>query len=113
MNSTSGRQSDLNDDLRGAARKISSFLVLSLIVLSLSAIGVAQELAATLTGTVTDPSGAVVGGATVLVHNDDTGTDIRSVTTSSTGNFNVTNIPAGHYTVTVNNSGFQTYVAKD
>jgi hypothetical protein len=71
----------------------------------------AQELAGTLTGTVTDSSGAVVMGATVTIHSNATNSDIRSVTTSSTGNFNVTNVPAGAYTVTVAYAGFQTYVA--
>lgn len=71
-----------------------------------------QELAATLTGTVTDASGAVVAGAAILVHSEDKGTDIHSLTTN-TGNFNITNLPAGRYTVTVKNSGFETYVAKD
>jgi hypothetical protein len=89
------------------------FLVVSLLVLGLSVAGLAQELQATLTGTVTDPSGAVVAGATLLVHSQDTGADVRTVTTSSTGNFNITNIPAGRYTVTVRNEGFQTFVAKD
>ncbi len=90
-----------------------SFLAVSVVVLALSALGLTQELAATLTGTVTDPSGAVVAGATVVVHSDDTGADVRSVTTSNAGNFNITNLAAGHYTVTVKNAGFQTYVAKD
>jgi hypothetical protein len=100
--------------LSRAARRISSFFVaLSLIVLILSVAGLAQELASTLTGTVTDPSGAVVAGASVLVHFEDTGADVRTVTTSSTGNFNITNIPAGRYTVTVSAPGFQTFVAKD
>jgi predicted phage tail protein len=87
------------------------FLALSLFVLGLPVAGSSQELAATLTGTVTDASGAVVPGATVLVHNDETNTDIRTATTSSTGGFNITNIPAGRYTVTVRNEGFQTYAA--
>jgi hypothetical protein len=43
------------------------FLALSLFVLVLPVAGSSQELAATLTGTVTDASGAVVPGATVLV----------------------------------------------
>jgi hypothetical protein len=79
----------------------------------LSAAGLGQELAATLTGTVSDSSGAVIADATVLVHSQETGADIRSVTTSDTGSFNITNLPAGRYTVTVRNSGFQTLVAKD
>src|SRR5215472_6137247 len=94
-------------------RKLLFFPVLALIVVSLSAIGVAQELQATLTGTVTDPSGAVVAGATVLVHSQDTGADIRTVTTTESGSYNITNLPAGRYTVTVNTAGFQTFVAKD
>jgi len=101
-------------DLSGIARRICFlFLAFSLIVLSLSAMSAAQELAATLTGTVSDPSGAVVSGAAILVHNDESGADVRSVITSDSGNFNITNLPAGRYTVTVSNAGFQTYVAKD
>jgi len=79
----------------------------------LTAAGLGQELAATLTGTVTDPSGAVVAGANIVVHSQETGLDVRSVTTSDTGSFNITNLPAGRYTVTVKISGFQTYVAND
>jgi hypothetical protein len=108
------KQSECIENLRRAARTLSSFfLMLSLIILSLSAASLAQELAATLTGTVTDASGAVVSGATVVVHSNETGADVRSVTTTSSGGFNITNLPAGRYTVTVNNAGFQTSVAKD
>jgi len=81
--------------------------------MSLSALGAAQELEATLTGTVTDPTGAVIPGATVVVHNQDSGVDVRTVTTSSTGSFNITNLPAGHYTITVRQEGFQAFVARD
>lgn len=101
-------------DLKATLRRAPSFFVIfAVTVLSLSVAAGAQELAGTLTGTVTDPSGAVVAGATVLVHSQDTGADVRTVTTSSTGSFNITNIPAGRYTVTVNNAGFQTFVARD
>ena len=99
------------ENLRRAA--VSSLVILSLLIIGLSAASPAQELAATLTGTVTDASGAVVSGATVVVHSTETGADVRNVTTSSSGSFNITNLPAGRYTVTVNNAGFQTYVAKD
>jgi len=83
------------------------------VLLSASIPAAGQELAATLTGTVTDPSGAVVPSATVVVHNQDTGIDVRTATTSSTGSFNITNIPAGRYTVTVRQEGFQAFVARD
>lgn len=95
------------------ARRLFSFLVVSFMILSLSVLGTAQEVAATLTGTVTDPSGALVAGAAVIVHSNDSGTDVRSVVTGSSGGFNVTNLPAGTYTITVSNAGFQTFVASN
>jgi hypothetical protein len=97
----------------GIMRKNAFFLAGCVVILLLSALGLGQELAATLTGTVTDASGAVVAGATVVVHSEETGADIRSVTTTDSGSFNITNIPAGRYTVMVKSSGFQTFVAKD
>jgi hypothetical protein len=108
-----GRRMDSTGDDRRFLRGHSSILAACVVILSLSVAALGQELAATLTGTVTDPSGAVVAGATVVVHSEETGTDIRSVTTSATGSFNITNLPAGRYTVTLTNSGFQTFVAKD
>jgi Carboxypeptidase regulatory-like domain/TonB-dependent Receptor Plug Domain len=96
----------------GVARTVSSFcLALLSVVLSLSVAGLAQQLTATLTGNVTDPSGAVVPNAKIVVHSEETGADVRTVTATSTGDFNITNIPAGRYTVTVKSEGFQTFVA--
>jgi Carboxypeptidase regulatory-like domain/TonB-dependent Receptor Plug Domain len=109
-----GRRRELKTgDELGVAQKLASFVVICVVVLGLSTAGLAQELAATLTGTVTDPSGALVSGATVVVHSNETGIDERTVTTTNTGNFNITNLPAGRYTVTVRNGGFQTYVANE
>ncbi len=71
----------------------------------------AQELAATLTGTVSDPSGAVVAGATVVIHSNDTNTDVRTVKTDSGGHYSVTNLSPGNYTVTVKQNGFRTFSA--
>jgi hypothetical protein len=108
------KQSTSAENIMRALRRSSSIIVLfSFLVLILSTIAVGQELEATLTGTVTDPSGAVVAGATVVVHSQDTGIDVRTGTTSTTGSFNITNIPAGHYTVTVRQEGFQAFVARD
>lgn len=110
---TYGRRRDSTEkDDRGFVRKHSLYLTLC-IVLSLSAAGVGQELAATLTGTVSDSSGAVVPRAAIVVHSEDTGADVRSVTTNDTGSFNITNLPAGRYTVTVTDTGFQRFVAKE
>jgi hypothetical protein len=97
----------------GTVQKLASLLAVCVVFLGLSTAGLAQELAATLTGTVTDPSGALVAGATVVVHSNETGIDVRTVATTNTGNFNITNLPAGRYTVTVKNAGFQTFVANE
>src|ERR1039458_9093249 len=46
----------------------------------------AQVVSGTISGTVTDPSGAVIANAKVVVHNDDTGVQ-RTLTTSGIGTF--------------------------
>jgi hypothetical protein len=110
---TCGKRKDSTKDHRRVVRNYSSCLAVCVVILSLSAAGLGQELTATLTGTVADSSGAVVAGATVVVHSEETGADIRSMITSDTGSFNITNLPAGRYTVRVKNSGFQSFVAND
>ena len=63
---------------------------------------------ATLSGTVTDPSGAVVPGARVTVHALGTGVD-RVVTSDSAGNYTVPSLQPGNYSVSVLSSGFANY----
>jgi hypothetical protein len=63
---------------------------------------------ATLTGTVSDPGGNVVPGATVVVENEFTRYR-AAVTTQDDGSFVVTNIPYHSYDISVAVSGFQTY----
>ncbi|MGH9325491.1 MAG: carboxypeptidase regulatory-like domain-containing protein [Terriglobia bacterium] len=70
--------------------------------------GVAQTTFGSITGTVTDPSGAVVPNAKVTVTNQGTGV-ARHVTTGATGAFNVANLDVGTYQVAVTASGFQTF----
>ncbi len=93
-------------------QRLSSFGLILIMFLSLSTLVLAQELGATLSGTVTDPTGAVVPNASVLIHNNDTKAD-RSLTTGSNGSFAATNLQAGRYNVTVKSSGFQTYLAEN
>ena len=59
-------------------------------------------------GTVKDPSGAVVVGATVEITNPVTGFE-RQATTGSDGSFRIENIPFNPYHVTVNAAGFAVY----
>ncbi|MDE1175712.1 MAG: carboxypeptidase-like regulatory domain-containing protein [Edaphobacter sp.] len=60
-----------------------------------------------LTGTVTDPSGAVIAKANITVVNLETGVK-RATSTSSQGLFNVPLLDPGLYTVTVSAHGFDT-----
>jgi outer membrane receptor protein involved in Fe transport len=69
----------------------------------------AQEGGATLSGTVTDPSGAVVPGASVSVKNTATSVT-RNVATDSAGFYSVPNLLPGKYDVTGSGTGFSTLV---
>ncbi len=59
-----------------------------------------------ITGTVTDPNGAAVPGATITVTSLATG-ETRSVTTSSDGNYVFANLAIGMYNLKVTQSGFK------
>ena len=65
----------------------------------------AQDLAS-LSGTVTDPTGAVVADAAVDVKNADTGA-VRHVASNESGEFHAFALPVGNYEVDVQKSGFQ------
>jgi len=60
-----------------------------------------------LTGTVTDPSGAVISGATVTATNVGTGQS-RTTTTDSSGSYKFSLLPPGNYSVKFSASGFKT-----
>ncbi len=73
-------------------------------VLSTSAL-VAQTVTGSVTGSVTDASGAVVAGATVTAHDLDTGVD-SPVTTNASGAYRIQFLPIGHYQVSIEANGF-------
>src|SRR5246127_5283212 len=62
----------------------------------------------TINGVVKDPSGAVVTGATVSIHNPVSGYD-RTITTDNTGSFTFSNIPLNPYHLSIAAAGFGTY----
>lgn len=83
-----------------------------LITLLLSGALYAQGPVGTLNGTVTDPAGAVVPGATVIATHNDTGVEAKTTSTSS-GTYTLPYLPAGTYTIRVNAPGFQTSTAEN
>lgn len=72
-------------------------------LLCFSALG--QGTTATLSGTVTDESGAVIPGANITVKNVATGIE-RQAETNENGSFIVPLLPPSEYTVAVNRDGF-------
>lgn len=90
----------------------SSSLIL-LVVLALSPITASAQLpTATLSGIVTDPGGALLPNATVIVTSKATGA-ARTVTTSAEGTYLFANLSPGLYDVRVEASGFATREHKD
>jgi hypothetical protein len=64
-----------------------------------------------ISGTITDPTGAVVPNASVVAENAATGLH-QTATTSGNGTFRIPLLPPGDYTVTVTATGFQTVQTK-
>jgi hypothetical protein len=87
--------------------------VLSLLLICWSAMLHSQELEATLNGTVTDNSGAVIPFATVSIALVGINGTPRTVETDERGSFTATNLAAGNYTVTISAKGFESYKAQN
>jgi hypothetical protein len=81
-----------------------SFVLLTFFAAAILPRASAQDLAS-ISGTVTDPSGAVVSGAAVEVENTDTGA-VRNAITDDAGQFRVPSLPVGTYAVHVRKEGF-------
>src|SRR5712692_6606152 len=92
-------------------RRFHVFGLLLCLIISWVRLG-AQTTTGSIVGTVTDPSGAVIGGATVTITNVDTGIAVKTAT-DSTGNYVVTPLSIGRYSVTVEASGFKKSVRTD
>ncbi len=81
-------------------------VVISLLFAGISAFG--QGATGTITGIVTDSTGAVVPGAPIEVRNAATG-QVYTGASSGTGNFSIVQLPTGDYTLTVRGQGFKTF----
>src|SRR5689334_5969031 len=69
----------------------------------------AQTDRGTITGTIADPTGAVVANASIEAKNVATD-QVYSATSTQTGNYTLPQLPAGSYELTVNVQGFKKYV---
>jgi len=84
---------------------------LCLFVLFCSLAAFAQTVTGTISGTVSDPSGAGVTGATVSLTNIATNI-VKTVTTDSAGNYTAPLLPIGKYNVSAEAKGFKKFVSQ-
>jgi hypothetical protein len=85
------------------------FAIVSLFLITPSVTG--QHIRGALDGRVVDPVGAVVQNAKVTARHVSTNAEANT-TTNDNGSFNLQNLEAGEYTITVEKTGFRTFVAK-
>ena len=86
-----------------------SAIAISALLLLCASSGEAQFTNANLGGTVSDPSGAPLVGATVRAQNTDTGLQKNTVTDGA-GTYSFVALPVGSYQITVEKEGFTKYV---
>src|SRR5580658_1143240 len=82
--------------------------VLACVVLSCLRLS-AQQITGNIRGTIVDPSGALIQGATVTAWQAETGLSRETVTDHS-GSYVLLELPIGHYRLQVEAKGFQKYL---
>ncbi len=75
-------------------------------VFAVTGLAFAQSDTGTITGTVTDPKGLAMSGVNILIHNADTGADMKPIVTTETGIYVLTLLPPGNYDITASQTGF-------
>ena len=93
-------------------KDLRTICILCVLLLVTAGFGYSQAVNATLLGTVTDSSGAVVPNAKVTVTEVNTGVN-RSGQTNESGNYTFPDLAPGQYMVTVESSGFKKETRKD
>jgi Carboxypeptidase regulatory-like domain/TonB-dependent Receptor Plug Domain len=91
---------------------VATLMAAAALAMSVSVANAQGGVTSTLSGTVTDASGALIPGASVIVKRADTGITSEAVTNAE-GQFTVPQLSAGKYTVTVSLSGFKTATVND
>src|SRR6266516_3679788 len=98
--------------MEGAMRKFTSLVRLALGICTFIAMAFGQESRATISGTITDPQGALVPGAKIAVKNLATNV-VSTVESNERGFYTVPPVNPGEYSVTVSATGFKTTVQKN
>src|ERR1700678_4801423 len=93
--------------MRKSIRSVKTLLFVMVLLTGLNVAG--QQITATIRGTVSDPSGAIVRAAKVTAKQIETGLT-RVVITDRQGEYVLVELPIGHYQLEVQAKGFRTYV---
>ncbi len=94
--------------MSGLQRSLLVLMVCLCVFLLPGVVGAQTGNSSSITGTVVDPSGAVVANATVSIHNPVSGFE-QSATTDASGNFSFQNVPFNPYHLSVTATGFAPY----
>ena len=78
------------------------------LLLAFSSVVLSAAVTGSISGTVTDATGATVAGVTVEAKNEATGI-VQTIKNNSAGFYNFPVLPVGHYTVSFRKEGFQAY----
>ena len=98
--------------MKSFARVAAGLMVGALVFFMFSVLAFGQAQTGTLRGTVTDPNGGVVAGATVTAKNAATGANTPT-TTNGEGSYVIPNLLPGKYSVTVEQTGFSKKAVTD
>ena len=83
-------------------------LCVGLLFIGCTSVGFSQVNRSSLSGLVSDPSGAAIPDAQVMAIETETQLKFQTVT-NSTGNYTILDLPLGEYTISVDHPGFQSF----
>jgi Carboxypeptidase regulatory-like domain len=86
------------------------FTFVVILLFCCASIGLAQEITGAINGTVKDPNGGAVSGATVTIIDSAKKLVVRTVSTDDQGNFTATELHVGKYDVSVEEPNFKKHI---
>ncbi|HEV2575814.1 MAG TPA: TonB-dependent receptor [Acidobacteriaceae bacterium] len=89
-------------------RRMGAALCAAFMATAMVAANAQDTTSGSISGTVTDSTGAAIRGATVKLINTDRGSTLATETTNSSGFYTATHLPLGTYTVEITDQGFKT-----
>src|SRR5438128_11972997 len=96
--------------MRNYLQLASRMMVLAFVFCAGLSVTFAQEITGSIAGTVKDPNGAAVKGATVTITNSDKKDVVRTVVTNDEGEFSVPLLPVAYYDITVEAPSFKKHI---